>query len=180
MKINEFRIIFVGGVHGVGKSEFSNMVSHTLGISHLSASELISQQRKAPAAISKRVQDVGGNQDALITAIESHPIDGRKFILDGHFCVFDSLGMIQKIPIETFRKLAPVAVVVLLDEVDQIQERLRIRDKKNSQPELLKQLQNTEREHAEMVCSHLKIPMCLARSSEYERAIQFTTNHMNP
>jgi hypothetical protein len=38
----------------------------------LSASELITQQRIAPVAINKRVEDVAENQDALITAIELH------------------------------------------------------------------------------------------------------------
>jgi adenylate kinase len=121
MNINEFKIIFVGGIHGVGKSQFSNRASQILRIPHFSASELITKQRKAPAAINKRVEDVGDNQDALITAIESHSIKDTKFILDGHFCVFDSADIVQTIPIKTFQKLSPAAVIVLLDEVGRIQ-----------------------------------------------------------
>ncbi len=179
MKINEFKIIFVGGIHGVGKSQFSNRASQIFRIPHLSASELITKQRKSPAAINKRVEDVGDNQDALITAIESHSIKDTKFILDGHFCVFDSADIVQTIPIRIFQKLSPAAVIVLLDEVGRIQERLRLRDNGDFQSELLTKLQKTEREHAEFVCGNLKIPIFLALPSEHEAAIQFVTNHLN-
>jgi adenylate kinase len=178
-KINEFRIAFVGGIHGVGKSLFSSRASEILKIPRLSASELITQQRKAPAAINKRVQDVRENQDALISAIESHPINGRKFILDGHFCVFDSLDVIHKISIGTFRELAPVAVVVLLDEINRIQERLCVRDKRDIPLDVLNRLQISECDHAEMVCDNLKIPMCLAQPSKHETALQFMADHIN-
>ncbi len=180
MKINEYRIIFVGGIHGVGKSRFIETASRIIEIPSLSASRLITDQRKSPAAIKKRVQNVEENQDALISAIESHPIDGKKFILDGHFSIFDSSDLIRKIPIETFQKLAPAAVVILLDDVDQIQKRLWLRDKRSFQPDLLNKLQQAEREHAENVCRQMEIPLFPARPAEHETAIQFMADCLDP
>jgi adenylate kinase len=178
MNISELSIIFIGGIHGVGKTKFSEMASKLLGVPRLSASELITHQIRSPAAINKRVQNVGKNQNALISAIESYPLKDTKFILDGHFCVLDSLGVIQKIPIETFRELAPVAVIVLLGYLGQIQKRLLYRDKRKFPRGLLNNLQEAEKEHAKRTCRLLNIPICLARGPKHEKTLQFINNHL--
>lgn len=175
MNISELRIVFVGGIHGVGKSHFSNKVSRLLGVPILSASKLITHQQKRPAAIQKRVLDIPGNQDALIAAIEARPTVNGKFILDGHFCVLDSSDKIQKIQIETFQKLSPAAVVVLADNIDQIQKRLKIRDKRIFKKGMLNSLQEAELEHAKKVCNHLAIPMCLMSVAQW-RGIHISQN----
>jgi adenylate kinase len=179
MKINEFSIVFIGGIHGVGKTIFSERASQMLKVPHFSASSLITEQRKAPAAINKRVQSVGENQNALITAIEANGIQSKQFLLDGHFCVFDSSDLINKVPLETFRTLAPIAVVVLFDDVNQIQERLEKRDKRKFNFELLNDLQKAELENAEEVCSLLKIPICSASASEHNKALQFAVGQFS-
>ena len=177
MNIGELRIVFIGGIHGVGKTVFSERASQMLKIPRLNASTLITEQRNAPAAINKRVQSVEENQNALITAIESSPIHSKRFLLDGHFCVFDSSDLIKRVPSETFRTLAPIAVILLFDDVSRIQERLERRDKGKFSFELLSGLQKAELEHAEEVCSLLKIPMCTASASEHDKALQFAVGH---
>jgi adenylate kinase len=178
MNIKEFGIIFIGGIHGVGKTDFSAKASKALDIPCLSASKLIADQRNAPAAINKRVQSVEKNQNALITAIESQNIRGKNFLLDGHFCVFDSTDFVKKVPFGTFRTLAPVAIIVLHDDVDRIRERLQKRDKRTFSTELLNRLQETELEYANEVCNLLKIPMCQARTSEQDKAVRFAASHL--
>jgi adenylate kinase len=178
MKISELRIVFVAGMHGVGKTVFSERASQLLGVTRLSASELIAGYMGAPAAINKRVQNVKENQNALIEAIESRQLNDTRLILDGHFCVLDSSDLIQKIPIETFQGLAPVAAIVLCDDIGQIQKRLRIRDQAEFASGLLNDLQLAEIEHAEKVCSLLTIPICLAHTGEYEKALEFATRHL--
>jgi len=179
VKITEFKILFVGGIHGVGKSGLSNVATKELGIPRLSASELITQQTKAPAALNKRVQDVEKNQDALIAAIESISIKNPKFLLDGHFCVFDSSDTVRRIPLETFKTLGPIAVIVFFDDIDLIQERIRVRDGKVIRAELLDSLQQAEVNHAKEVCSVLKIPICLVRPTEHKSAMDFAKRHLN-
>lgn len=173
MHINEFKILFIGGIHGVGKTVFSERASRMLKIPRLNASTLITEQRKAPAAINKRVQSVEENQHALVTAIESSPIQGRQLILDGHFCVFDSSDAIRRVPLETFQTLSPIAVVVLHDDVNSIRERLEKRDNREFSFELLNGLQKAEIEHAAEVCNLLNIPLCSASASEHETAFAF-------
>ena len=179
MKINQLKIAFIGGIHGVGKSRFSEMVGHALNIPCVSASDLITRQRNALAAVNKRVQNVDKNQDALIAAIESSLSEASRFILDGHFCVFDTAGVVHKIPIHTFQKLSPVAAVVLLDDVNQIERRLRERDKNVFPIETLEALQRAESAHAENVCRHLNIPLRLIRPDDQDKAVQFIRSHLN-
>lgn len=179
MRNNDIRIVFIGGVHGVGKTLFAEKASQIVGVSRFSASSLISEQRKAPAAINKRVRNVGDNQTELIAAIEAQPIRAMQILLDGHFCVLDSSDAIRTVPIETFQQLAPVAVVVLLDEVERIQKRLQERDHREFSVRLLADLQNAEREHAEVVCKKLRIPICPACASESHKALEFVAKHIN-
>lgn len=178
MKINEFQIIFVAGVHGVGKTVFSERLSRALGVPRLSASMLIAEHIKAPAATNKRVKNVEANQDALVAAIESHPINSKQFILDGHFCVFDSSDTVKKVSPEVFKTLAPVVVVLLHDEIQEIHKRLESREAKKFDIELLNRLQKTEIEHANEVCNLLDIPMFQALPSEHEQALCFAGEHL--
>ena len=179
MKINEFQIIFIGGIHGVGKSMFSEKISNFLKIPCLSASKLITEQRKAPAAVNKRVQSVEENQNALITAIELSSIKTRQIFLDGHFCVFDSSDLIRKILLETFRMLSPSAVVLLTDEVEHIRQRLENREGRKFSQELLADLQKVELEHASEVCRVLNIPMCVAEATQHDNAQEFVATRFN-
>lgn len=179
MRINDIRIVFIGGIHGVGKTLFSEQASKAVGIPRLNASTLITEQMKAPAAINKRVCNVEDNQTALIEAIESHPLRAERILLDGHFCVFDSSGSIATVPTETFRRLSPTAVVVLLGEVELVQQRLRERDKREFSIKVLTDLQNAERKHAKDVCRTLKVPLCLVEASDHPRALEFVARHIN-
>lgn len=179
MKINEFKIAFVGGIHGVGKSSFSSEAARILKIPRISASTLITQQLKAPAAINKRVKDVAENQNALILAIEAQSDLGVSFILDGHFCVFNSSSHIQRISSETFRQLAPVSVVILTDEASAIRQRLNNRDHKDFPTEILDELQKAEISHAKTVCNQWNIPIFVARPSEHKVALDFIHKHLN-
>jgi adenylate kinase len=134
---------------------------------------LITAQRNAPAAIDKRVSSVGDNQDALVKAIESSSIQTRQFLLDGHFCVFDTSDSIQRVPLQTFKTLAPVGVILLFDEVKRIQERLEKRERRKFSLELLESLQQAELEHADKVCKVLNIPLCSVAATEHDNAHQF-------
>lgn len=179
MRINDIRILFIGGIHGVGKTLFSEQASKAVGVPRLNASTLISEQIKAPAAINKRVRNVEDNQTALIEALESHLLAAEQLLLEGHFCVFDLSGSIATVPTETFRKLSPVAVVLLLGEVELIQQRLLEREKREFSIKVLTDLQNSERKHAEDVCGTLNIPMCSVGTSEHPKGFEFVARHIN-
>jgi adenylate kinase len=78
-------VIFLGGVHGVGKSTLAALCKES-GVEHLRASDLIKQaSSEARFDERKRVKDVDGNQGILVRSLNARIDGGGKFLLDGHF-----------------------------------------------------------------------------------------------
>lgn len=165
--------LFIGGIHGVGKSHFSSQLGSILKMPYFSAGDLISKWKKDSAHPDKRVKDIVDNQDSLIAAIQELGLSSFSFILDGHFCVLDAAGNIQKIPMETFKALAPECVILLVDDVLAIQKRLYQRDGKEHPSDKLESMQRAETKYAGQVCEHLKIPIEILHSPDVPRAKQF-------
>ncbi|GAC43371.1 adenylate kinase and related kinase [Paenibacillus popilliae ATCC 14706] len=64
-------IIFVSGVHGVGKTQFCRELTNDYQLIHHTASLLIASKKQKHFDISKRVSHITENQDYLIEAIIS-------------------------------------------------------------------------------------------------------------
>lgn len=173
MRSNEIQIVFIGGVHGVGKSSFVQKASSHLRIPSFSASELIRQYKRAAADVHKRVQNVEENQDALVAATRTLTVGAGYILLDGHFCVFDADGLVRIVPVDTFRALNVKSVVLLFDDADRIVERLKSRDKRDFDVQSIVALQSAEISHAEYVSKTLDIPLFVTRIKESEEAILF-------
>ena len=62
-------MIFISGVHGVGKSYFCNLVKESTGIDCFSASTLIRERKKQGFPADKRVADIDENQLYLLAAV---------------------------------------------------------------------------------------------------------------
>ena len=63
-------IVFVGGIHGVGKTYLGEPVAKTLGVRHATASQLIREERGLQSwGSDKRVSDINDNQRALVSAM---------------------------------------------------------------------------------------------------------------
>ena len=58
-------MIFVNGVHGVGKSYFCNLVKESTGIETYSASTLIAEKKQSEFAKDKLIPDIDDNQQFL-------------------------------------------------------------------------------------------------------------------
>ncbi len=98
-------MIFISGVHGVGKSYFCGMVKEATGIKSYSASTLITQKKHSGFAKDKLIPDIDDNQHYLLQAINELKASGDNFILDGHFCLLNASGKITRIPADTFTSL---------------------------------------------------------------------------
>lgn len=64
------RMIFISGVHGVGKSYFCDMVKKELGINAFTASQLIEKKKNRVFDSNKRIKDIDDNQRLLIESLE--------------------------------------------------------------------------------------------------------------
>lgn len=174
------QIIFIGGIHGVGKTEFCQKVSRQLNISHLSASTLIRQAGQSIIPGQKRVAAVSENQDLLIQSLRNYQSRSRTFLLDGHFCLLDKNSDIQAVPLITFKQIAPRAVLVLVDEPDTIAGRITARDNVPQNKHFTAEFQIRELDHAQVVCNSLNVPLYIhSLSDRLNEALDFIRNHLS-
>lgn len=166
-------IIFVAGIHGVGKTFFCQQAANKLDLEHVSASTLIKQAKQRSSEQQKAVANVSQNQDALIAELQKHQWHSRVLLLDGHFCLLTTTGTMQPVPIETFQKMNPASVILLTAPVTVIQARLQSRDSQSYSIDLLEALQTAEIHQAHGVCAELNIPLLTIMSDDLTEALDF-------
>lgn len=154
--------IMLTGVHGVGKGYLLSKMNYP----SYSASELIRNYKNEVTDYHKVVADVGGNQNSLLIAINKLNLLGKKYILDGHFCLINQRKQIERVPQEFYISLSLGAVFVLHEKVDIIYERLLNRDKLKLDIELIGLLQQNEISYANEIASVLKVPIVESTGDE--------------
>ncbi len=150
------RLIFIGGIHGVGKTTACTKLSLALGAIHVEAGKLISKHIRKNQT-TKKVKDVNKNQDYLLLELEPLFKSKKWLIVDGHFTLIGSNNKIKKIPKRTFLKIKPSLIIVLTDRPNRIASRLRRRDKLDYNVETLYKMQELEKEHARSIADDLKV-----------------------
>lgn len=154
--------IFIGGIHGVGKTEFCKALSSQLQVDYVSASDLIRQSGISPSNEQKQVEQVTVQQDILLTALNNYRPNSSTFLLDGHFCLLTEKPAVEDIPLATFEGIAPSAVIVLRTDVEIIQQRLKSRSQIELYSlEFITDFQNREVAHASAVCNSLQVPLLI-------------------
>lgn len=154
-------VIFLAGVHGVGKTFLGRPAAEIAGLAYASASSLIREEIRAQNwDASKRVRDAPANQEALIRAIDKLNRENEAMIvLDGHFVLRGEHGVYVRLPIDVFQRLNLCGVILLDASVETILSRLKTRGGFNPSREEVLSLQREERDHVERICSALKIPV---------------------
>lgn len=157
-------IIFIGGIHGVGKGTICEYLSSKLNIKHISASELIKWRNSS----NKLVENIQKNQDELVLALNYYISPDENYLFDGHFCLISTDESIKKVPLITFQEISPILIIVIVEEIKTIQERLEKREHKKYDFDLLKKLQDTEITYANHVSNILNIKIIIVNSNEKE------------
>ncbi len=153
------KIVFVAGIHGVGKTYLCQRLEESMDIGHFSASQLISEFKSEKlSGTDKSVKDISNNQDLLLKAIEKYIPPTRPTLLDGHCCLLNSDNEIERIPIETFIGIEPCSVIVLYDEISSVVEKISGRDGVSYDAKLLSCFQNEEIKYAREIAEHLRVP----------------------
>lgn len=165
------RTVFIGGVHGVGKTYLcKNIVCH-FDVAHVTASELIGRHVKHQ--VDKTVPNVEKNQLILAEELARYQTSCRTILLDGHFCLLNATSSIQDVPLETFEAISPCAIILLIDNPEAISERISNRDSLMHSVELIAELQSRERERASFISQSLKIPISIIEVTEtLEKSIE--------
>lgn len=154
-------IVFVSGVHGVGKTTTCQQAVADIDWSQKSASSII-RQEKATAIQdeSKTVKDIPGNQELLITGLRRFTSNSRpNLLLDGHFTLLSESEEIVEIDKSVFEKMSLSGIVLIQDQPEKIDTRLRERDLKSIGTERIGHHQVVEEKHAKEVAKILSIPL---------------------
>ena len=166
-------MIFVGGIHGVGKDYFLSKVGKKLGLEFYSASELIEQYGNVSIGSDKKTQNISGNQDYLLQAINSKKLP-KEYILNGHFCLLNGDGKPERIPIETFYELSPNRIIILKEKPEIIVGRRMIRDRQEVFVEDTKRFQDEEIAYGKEVAKKLGVPIAVFNArEENKKAMEF-------
>ena len=153
------KAILFSGAHGVGKGFFLDKVKeHIAQYEIYSASGLIGKYQKATDAGYKMVSDVKHNQEVLARAIREAQTSGVKdFILDGHLCIFNALGEVERISEDFFEVAQITGVILLQDDPSLICDRINSRDANKIDILAIKQMQDEECIYAKELEQRLQI-----------------------
>ena len=152
--------IFVGGVHGVGKTDICMRVAKQLKLSHFSASAMIKAlDSSAVKQHTKSVDSVPKNQDLLVQAVTQFlSSDTTRLILDGHFAVPNIVSQFEIVSAGTFEQLQLEGIAVCFDDTSEIYARRILRDKNSIGIHEIEAIQRIELEHGNFVAKSLGIP----------------------
>jgi len=168
-------IIFIGGIHGVGKSTICQKICCELNMEYLSASELINWKDLNEDIKNKKVKDIPFTQNRLINGLLNTIQKGRYYLLDGHFCLLNEKAEVEKISIDVFMQINPKALGLILGDIREVKTRLDFRDNRIYEYGLLEQLQNSELDYAKELSVALNVPLYI---EEYNDAMNIS-NHLS-
>lgn len=159
-------MIFISGVHGVGKTSFCKKVNQMYGIKTYSASMLITQQKGEGFSADKFISDIDDNQQYLKRAVEELRTKEKYFIIDGHFCLLNGNGEITQIPVDTFVELNPDSIILLTESPKVIADRRKERDGIECSVEEIELFQRAEVSYASELSKKLSIPIIISHGEQ--------------
>jgi adenylate kinase len=153
-------VIFLAGVHGVGKGFLGIPVAKALGISHFTASQLIREVKgQVTWGADKKTSDLDDNQLALLRAIGQRRLSHKTILLDGHFVLRNAQGALTPLDAKVFQALHLTGVILLTEESNVIANRLAARDKREIDVHGITELAEAESAHAKTVCHELSLTL---------------------
>lgn len=152
-------VVFINGVHGVGKGHLCKILAPIINAEHITASSLIGMRKSLGSA--KPITGIDANQSILVEEFRLLESSKNTILLDGHFCLFDSELRIQYLPIALFRALDVAHVISLTCSPQTAKDRLEKRDGEGLGLALkcITELQLAESRHSRMVASELGLSM---------------------
>lgn len=164
-------IIFMGGIHGVGKSTTCQHICTHLNIQYLSASQLLRWKDLNANSNNKTVEDISYTQDRLISGLQNTIQHDKMYLLDGHYCLLNSNNEVVNIPLSIFKEINPLALNLILGDIKEIKNRLELRDNKPYEIKFLENLQKSELSHAIYLSKALKTPLNIDSSNDHSKIL---------
>ncbi|MEC0329185.1 AAA family ATPase [Paenibacillus macerans] len=151
--------ILLAGIHGSGKTFLSNKIKKHLDVDVYSISNLIRQAGTNLDKTNKYTEEITNNQTLWKRELNKINTNKKYLLLDGHFCLLDSTGLITKLPNETFSETKMNKIILVKHNPFIIRSRLQDRDKKDYPLELLTEFQLSEIEAAKLYSKQFNVPL---------------------
>lgn len=164
-------MIFLSGVHGVGKTYFCEQIKRKIDIETYTASELISAEKEECFSSDKYNKDIDDNQQHLLNAVRKLDSKESKHLLDGHFCLLNENGQTARINSDTFTILKPEAIILLTETSEVIAERRKARDNINCNVDEITEFQNEEIAYAKEIANILSVKLIISHGVDDLNAI---------
>ena len=164
-------IIFVGGIHGVGKGLICKLIATKMGINHLSSSEVLRWEEISQKS-NKLVENLDFTQNRLINGLKKLIRENEIYLLDGHYCLLNSKTEPERVSEDTFQLIAPKIMAIVIEDVEIIHARLKKRDSMNYTLPLLKKMQDMEVNYAKYLSCKLKVPYIEIKNGDYNRLVE--------
>ncbi len=161
-------LLFMGGVHGVGKSTLAEEMPKLMGYQHFNAGDLISARRKKMTKAEKRVQDIKGNQDVLLEEIRRIQTRHRRLLITGHFTLLNQEGKIEPVDVAVFRTMKPDRLILLQGNAEMIRDNLQNRDHKKYDLSFIRKWQAEEKAQARCVSDTLGVHLDMIASDDLD------------
>ena len=179
-KVVSNNIIFIAGIHGVGKTTLCKNISKKLSIQHYSASELIRKLNSDKIRKDKIVKDVQNNQNVLLEAINKYLNNNQYYLLDGHFCLINRETEIEKVSIDVFKSIPIKEIIVLADEVENIAKKLTNRDTQEYSIDFIDKFQKKEITYAKFVAKQIGVGCNIFNLSyDNEKILEYISEVIN-
>ncbi len=166
MEIKNRNIIFIGGIHGVGKGTICKKISFSKKITHLSASKVL-KWNEISIEENKLVNSLDTTQSRLIKGLDALIQNADTYLLDGHYCLLNSKSKPERISEKTFEIIDPKVMAIVIEDAEIIYERLKRRDGTKYSLSLLDEMQKMEIDYAKHLSSKFSIPYIEIHNSNY-------------
>jgi len=160
-------IAFIGGIHGVGKSTICQQICNEVKLEYLSASDLIKWKDINEDIQNKKVQNIPATQDRLVLGLTNIIQKDKSYLLDGHYCLLNNENEIINIPLDTFKRIKPISLNLILGDVGEIKSRLEKRDNKHYDQELLNRMQESELNYAKYLSKTLGVTLNIGTQNNF-------------
>lgn len=172
MKSKNRNIIFIGGIHGVGKGTICRSVSKKINIQHISASEVLKWDEISTKE-NKKVENLDNTQLRLLNGLNALIEEEFTYLLDGHYCLLNSEGKPEEISERTFELIGPKKLIVVFENSKEITNRLNNRDGVEYNLKTIENMQKMELKYAKYLSIKLDIPFLKINSKEEDKLIKF-------
>lgn len=164
--------IFVGGVHGSGKTELCKKIQEKIECVYLSASQLLRWSKKE-----KNVENVQENQKILKELLKKEMQDDKLYLIDGHFALWNNEYKCEKVPLTFFEGLNIKCILLVVENENVIEKRLFVRNEINVLSENIVSISMVEKEYSQFVAEKLGVYFYQVNSSN-ENQVNVLINQM--